>query len=260
MYFRIDLHRRLPNIHARIWPARFVNEGVSDDETDYQGCYLIGLTKLDGTNADTVSRDDMKTTLSSLRAALQKFEGQIRSDEKCFDSKCSWMRASLVNGSELGNLQLDSREWGEYTVGGDDEFNEEEEEEEETSLDENDGDHSDVEAHIGRSKSKKKTTAVSPLARPAYSGKFRSSSDVINRIRWDPQMDSGDYIVGYEDRFLGTKERALDAWKSEQTDEEFIPQHRILYFKRKSNGVIAWDRKERRDTIFGSGISSLSVK
>ncbi|KAI0428286.1 hypothetical protein F5Y09DRAFT_291584 [Xylaria sp. FL1042] len=252
----VDLNRRLPNVHARIWPARFVNEGVSDDETDYQGYYLIGLNKLEGSSDEPMSRDDMKTTLGSLRAALQKFEDQIRGDEKYFDSNSSWMSASLVAQSEPGKLQLDNREWGEYTV-GDDDLDEEEEGEEEILGSDGEAD-SGTEA-VGRSKSKNKTTVASRSARPAYNGRFRSSADVINRIRWDPNMDSGDYIVGYEDRFLGTKERALDAWKSEQTDEEFIPQHRILYFKRKSDGVIVWDRKERRDTVFGSGISSISA-
>ncbi|KAH8160407.1 hypothetical protein CIB48_g7840 [Xylaria polymorpha] len=253
----VDLNRRLPNIHARIWPARFVNEDVSEDETDYQGYYLIGLDKLEGSNEEPMSRDDIKTTLGSLHAALQKFEGQIRGDEKYFDSNTSWMSASLVNRAELGTLRLDSREWGEYTI-GDDGFDEDEEEEEDEIVGSDDEGHSGPEALTGKSKSKKATTARQPT-RPAYSGKFRSSADVINRIRWDPNMDSGDYIVGYEDRFLGTKERALDTWKSEQTDEEFIPQHRILYFKRKSDSVIVWDRKERRDTVFGSGISSINA-
>ncbi|KAI1356585.1 hypothetical protein F5Y01DRAFT_81065 [Xylaria sp. FL0043] len=254
----VDLNRRLPNVHARIWPARFVNEGVSDDETDYQGYYLIGLNKLEESSDEPISRDDMKTILGSLRAALQKFEGQIRGDEKYFDSNSSWMSASLVSRSELGKPQLDSREWGEYTV-GDDEFDEEEDDCEEEELLDSDGEADSSLGAAGRSKSKNKAAAASHPARPAYNGKFRSSADVINRIRWDPNMDSGDYIVGYEDRFLGTRERALDAWKSEQTDEEFIPQHRILYFKRKSDGVTVWDRKERRDTVFGSGISSISA-
>ncbi|KAI0486173.1 hypothetical protein F4859DRAFT_469331 [Xylaria cf. heliscus] len=252
----VDLNRRLPNIHAQIWPARFINEDVSEDETDYQGYYLIGLDKWERSNEGPMSRDDMKTALDSLHAAIQKFEGQIRGDEKYFDSNTSWMSASLVNRSELGALRLDSREWGEYTI-GDDEFDEDEEEEDEI-IDSDDEGYSGQEAPTSKSKSKKATTAQQP-ARPAYSGKFRSSADVINRIRWDPNMDSGDYIVGYEDRFLGTKERALDAWKSEQTDEEFIPQHRILYFKRKSDGVVVWDRKERRDTVFGSGMSSINA-
>lgn len=252
----VDLNRRLPNIHARIWPARFVNEDVSEDETDYQGYYLIGLDKWEGSTEEPMSRDDVKTTLGSLHAALQKFEAQIRNDEKYFDPHTSWMSASVVNRPELGVLRLDNREWGEYTV-GDDDFDEEEEDDE--MLGSDDDGHVDLEAPTGKSRSKKKATIASDPARPAYSGKFRCSADVINRIRWDPNMDSDDYIVGYEDRFLGTKERALDAWKSEQTDEEFIPQHRILYFKRKSDGTTVWDRKERRDILFGSGVSSMNV-
>ncbi|KAI1298958.1 hypothetical protein F5Y03DRAFT_366950 [Xylaria venustula] len=252
----VDLNRRLPNVHARIWPARFVSEGISENETDYQGYYLIGLNMLEGSSNEPMSRDDMKTTLGSLRAALQKFEGQIRGDEKYFDPNSSWMSASLSSRSELGELQLDSRDWGEYTVGDDDFDEEEEEEEDDEILDSND---EASEAYAGKSKSKKRGALATRPARPAYNGKFRSSAYVINRIRWDPNMDSGDYIVGYEDRFLGVKERAFDAWKSEQTDEEFIPQHRILYFKKKSDGVIVWDRKERRDTVFGSGISSFNV-
>lgn len=48
-------------------------------------------------------------------------------------------------------------------------------------------------------------------------------------------------------------EKALDTWKSEQTDEEFIPQHRILYFKRKSDSTVVWERRTRIDLLFGSG-------
>ena len=84
--------------------------------------------------------------------------------------------------------------------------------------------------------------------------KLRTAADVMNRLRWDPGLDSGDYVVGYEDRFVGAQEKALDAWRTEQTDEEFIPQHRILYFKRKTDGVLVWEKRTRKDDVFGSGI------
>ncbi|KAK8051443.1 hypothetical protein PG993_002828 [Apiospora rasikravindrae] len=233
----VDLSRRIPNIHARMWPARFVSTESSDDETDYQGCYLIGLDQLETSDGATkMSKEDLKIAFGGLQTALQNFEGRIRGDESFFDAKTSWMSASVVKQSELGELKLDQREWGEYTI-GDDESDEEEEEEKDVDDDE------DEYAEEGKPKSK-----------PAYEGKFRSSADVISRLRWDPNLDSGDFIVGYEDRFLGAKERALDLWKSEQTDEEFIPQHRVLYFKRKSDGVVVWDRKARRDMLFGSGV------
>ena len=46
-------------------------------------------------------------------------------------------------------------------------------------------------------------------------------------------------------------------WKGggDVTDEEWIPQHRILYFRRKGNdGEMVWHRGQRLDNLFGSGI------
>jgi uncharacterized protein (UPF0248 family) len=81
-------------------------------------------------------------------------------------------------------------------------------------------------------------------------------TDVINRLIWDTKFDSDDYTIGYEDRFNGRLEANLSSWKKDLTDEEFIPQHRILYIKRKSDGEIVWDKRRRTDKIFLSGNSA----
>lgn len=83
-----------------------------------------------------------------------------------------------------------------------------------------------------------------------------SITDIINRIIWDPAFDGTNYVIGYEDRFEGRLESGFNAWKKETTDEEFIPQHRILYIKRRSEGEIVWDRRRRIDKIFYSGNSA----
>ena len=276
----VDLARRAPGVHARIWPARFVEapDGNDDDaaaavdakagerEREYRGCYLIGLTAADdddngGKVADVAS--------GTLRAVLARFEEQIRGDEKYFDARTSWVGVGVVERDGLGELVIDDRNWGDYTPG-------EEEEDEEEDEDESDGDGADagldtpaggVEGAGGEGvakrrekKGKKKGkgslqgAATSLPIRTEPGKKFRTAADVMNRLRWDPELDTGDYVVGYEDRFVGTREKALEAWKSEQTDEEFIPQHRILYFKRRSDGAIIWDRRSRKDEIFGSGV------
>lgn len=49
----------------------------------------------------------------------------------------------------------------------------------------------------------------------------------------------------------------MNSWKKETTDEEFIPQHRVLYI-RHVNGEIVWDRRRRIDKIFTSGNSAFS--
>ncbi|ORY64963.1 uncharacterized protein BCR38DRAFT_367805 [Pseudomassariella vexata] len=245
----VDLNRRLPKIHARIWPVRFVGQESSSyqEEKEYQGYYLIGLDEWETANGQEMTKDDLKLALGSLQTVLQIFEGQIRGDEKYFDSKTSWMSASVVKQSELGSLRLDGREWGEYTIGQDESESDDDSDEDHTTRDD------DSEAETSTTKNSKKVPKNAVIS-PVYEGKLRTSADVMNRLRWDPSLNSSDYLVGYLDRFLGVKERSLDSWKTEQSDEEFIPQHRILYFKQRSDGVVVWDRKARRDDIFGSGV------
>lgn len=180
---------------------------------------------------------------ASLDTCIGVFEAQASRDAKYFDPKSSWINATITPQNELGELRLDDRDWGKYMV---------------EAEDEDIGDSefwASMEADEAREPPKKKETRLSH--KPTYEGKLRSAGDVLNRLRWDQAMDSSDYIIGYEDRFSGAMERSVDSWKSDTTHEEFIPEHRILYFKRKSDGTIVWDREERRDEIFGSGASSL---
>lgn len=256
----VDISRRLPGLFLRIWPARFVENAASDEDRDYQGSYLIGLDILDKGEMK-MGKEDLKLASGALQTVLHKFETQIRGDERYFDCKSSWMSASVVNQGELGDLKLDTREWGQYAFGEEDS---DEEGEDDDSVDEGVEEEKESDAALssegGATVSKRKgmvpNAGRAALPRPAGSGgKLRTAVDVLNRLRWDPILDSGDYLVGYEDRFVGAREKALDTWKSEQTDEEFIPQHRILYFKRRSDGAIVWERRTRKDEIFGKSQS-----
>lgn len=250
----VDLNRRAPNLHARFWPARWVEKidsatSANDESGDYQGFYLIGLDKL----KDDMTAEDERIMYGTLISTLDRFEEQIRGDKQYFDAQSSWMSASVVKAAEVKSLEIDSREWGEYALGDDES---DDEDAEEAAHPHTLGDEYEEEYYTPKKKVKKHATnqprsAVVPKAEGA--GKLRAAADVLNRLRWDPSLDSGDYVVGYEDRFLGAMEKGLDAWKVEQTHEEFIPQHRILYFKRKSDGVVVWERRTRKDLLFGSG-------
>ncbi|KIH94778.1 hypothetical protein SPBR_03564 [Sporothrix brasiliensis 5110] len=285
----VDLARRLPTLNARIWPGRFVqaeeeseakakNTDDADETRQYQGCYLVGLDL-----PATMTRDERRIALGTLQTILAHFEKQIRrggdghTNAGHFDPQWQWIDVSVANRADLGNvdrLRLDDRAWGQYTPGdeeSDDDDDEEETEEgaveSEESGGKDDGEvthnedgekvESGEEGKTKKGKGGKKNAKKLPLAvahRPG-GGKFRTAQDVIKRLRWDPHLDRSDFIVGYEDRFLGARERPLESWKSEQTHEEFIPQHRILYFKRRSDGVVVWDRRTRKDDVFGSGVS-----
>lgn len=280
----VDLARRLPDLNARIWPGRFVQaeeegeeegsgKGGDDEETrQYQGCYLVGLDL-----PATMTRDERRIALGTLQSVLAHFEKQIRrggdghTNVGNFDPQWQWIDVSIANRADLGNvdlLRLDDRAWGEYTPG--DEESEDDDDDEDEEDEENDGENggkggnleADFEEEEGgtsagkKGKGGKKNAKKLPMAVVHHpsGGKFRTAQDVIKRLRWDPHLDRSDFIVGYEDRFLGARERPLESWKSEQTDEEFIPQHRILYFKRRSDGAVVWDRRTRKDDVFGSGV------
>ena len=90
-----------------------------------------------------------------------------------------------------------------------------------------------------------------PLLRPA--------KDILSRIRHDPALDESEYVVGYHDRHAPEPmEMDVSSWKGggDFTDEEWIPQHRIVYFRRNGDepGRKVWDREKRLDRLFGSGI------
>lgn len=245
----VDLNRRLPELHVRFWPARYVEkmEDAAGDEEQgsYQGVYLIGLDK----PRDTVT--DEKVMYDNLVTILARFCDQIRGDKKYFDKRTSLMTASVVKAIEVRSLEVDHREWGIYTAGDDDSGEEDEEDDgAKGSSIYDDYTATHASAKKGRTTNQPRSVVVT---KPEGAGKFRTAADVLNRLRWDPALDSGNYVVGYEDRFAGAMEKGLDMWKSEQTDDEFIPQHRILYFKRRSDGVVVWDRMSRTDLLFGSG-------
>ena len=59
-------------------------------------------------------------------------------------------------------------------------------------------------------------------------------------------------------------EMDVSAWKggvADFTDEEWIPQHRIMYFRRKGDGEgrRVWDRATRLDRLFGSGVAPVAA-
>lgn len=188
-----------------------------------------------------------------LQASISRFTEQVHNDARSFDPSSAWVDVSHVKQADLGKLKLDDRDLGISTVAGDDD-DFETEDDRNSDLDANE----DEKANTSTILSSKKQRKYQPQAKRENNvegKKLRPASDILNRLRWDSNLDSGDYVVGYEDRFTGIKELSFDKWKSDQTDREFIPQHRIMYF-RKKDGSLVWDRETRKDEIFGSGVGN----
>lgn len=237
-----DIHKTLADLEVRIWPARFTDSATAEGG-DYHGCYLIGLSR-DSKATQSNGHENKLVTKQSLEKVLDRFLTQLKTDERNYDANTCWIDVSLAKPSDIKSLRLDDREWGDYVVEAEPDSDDEE-------------DIEDVSDENVEPMKRTIPQRPKPTATPLSSSKLRPAADVLHRLRWDPNLDPADYIIGYEDRFLGARETGLEKWKTEQTDDEFIPQHRILYFKKKGGddgkGEVVWERVTRIDKVFGSG-------
>jgi uncharacterized protein (UPF0248 family) len=92
---------------------------------------------------------------------------------------------------------------------------------------------------------------------PGVTKKLRPASDVLGRLRYGGDYDIDEFVVGYKDRHSSClMEKPVAQWAKDTTDEEFIPEHRIEYFKRYDAGgkeEVLWDKSSRLDKIFQHG-------
>ncbi|KAI9717742.1 MAG: hypothetical protein M1812_004471 [Candelaria pacifica] len=256
--FNSELNTKLPEIYARLWPTRFADVGANQGlDRDHRAFYLVGLAlSRPEMPQHPVPKDDPhnRAIQKTLQDILQRFTEQIRGDERSYDPTSSWMDCTVIRQADIGAVKLDDREWGRFVI-DDDEADNEDAEKDDVDSDE-DSSNMTFEAGDTIFKKPKKKSSPSRNVKPqpvVIAGKLRPAVDILNRLRWDPTVDESDYLVGYEDRFLGIREIPLDRWKGEQTDDEFIPQHRIMHFKRKSDGEVVWEKERKLDKVFGSG-------
>lgn len=184
---------------------------------------------------------------------LQGFERHLKERSIVvleYDSTDSWIQVQHARGSSLGNVKADDRDWGGDGI-EDDLIDDED-----NLIGAKQGSDEEYPGDDDQSYSSVKATPSSGAKKqpkkPVPGRKLRPALDVINRIKWDPSLDSGDFLIGYEDRFKGIREMDVGKWKMEQTDLEFIPLHRVAYFRRRSDGVVVWDRETKNDLLFGN--------
>ncbi|KAH8836019.1 hypothetical protein DL96DRAFT_1576408 [Flagelloscypha sp. PMI_526] len=247
----VNLNATNPSLQARFWPTRLTSENADDVDGHFNGFYLFGLrssplpTTLSSADADLAK----KKVLDSLITSLRTFETDIHSNAVYYDPAVSYVWIGQVGQSKLPpKIVPHNHEWADK--GFDDEFLGDDDE-----LDDID-DIIPGASGADSSSLSPETTTASPST-GEKNPKLRTSIDVLNRLLWDPDIKSSDFVVGYEDRFRGVMEMPITSWKREIEDEAFIPLHRIVYFRRKSDDVRVWDRKTRKDLLFGSGAGSI---
>ncbi|KAF8529071.1 hypothetical protein BU17DRAFT_36825 [Hysterangium stoloniferum] len=234
------LQSSLPHCYARLWPNRFVDANDPGDlATGLRSFYFAGFDSLTSSNK------------SKVQAIVFAFEDELQRDQRYYDPSNMFVSVSLVDSTHLpSNITLPP-EWVDGDIDPDDESPDDAEID---PLD--DPDAEEAFTFLSSTQARKnRPPALRGSDTPHIpAAKLRTSSDIYNRIMWDRELNAEDYVIGYEDRFSGLMETPLLNWKRDVVDEEFVPFHRVMHFRRRSDGLLVWDRKNKIDLIFGSGI------
>jgi uncharacterized protein (UPF0248 family) len=229
---------RSEDIIGRVWPARFRTSEDDSDGTAVSGYYLIAVNMKHGEDDPDV---DKKTVIGGkVLSAAREFEGIIQHSKNSRNQNV-WVSVEVTSKKRVWDMGmfLDDRDWSRLATG--------------IAVPTVPSADEEKSGESGQTLSKPGEFESSQVV-GSGSKKLRPIQDVISRLRWDSSYSEDDYVIGYEDRFVGIKEINLTDWKNEQTDLEFIPSHRIVWVRKKGDGgEKIWDRRTRFDALFGSG-------
>ncbi|KAH8815699.1 hypothetical protein F5884DRAFT_747230 [Xylogone sp. PMI_703] len=271
-----DLESRLsPKPTAHIWPQRLI-AGTSGPEDDiYEGIFVLGVSLSSPSTSQSQTQPDI---LPRIEEISTQWTRQITRSELTLPNICilsidvspsspppssSLSAEAHANAvaTKTENLLPCSKTFPRPTVKLD------------TSPDTtNPSTEYDNHAFISATKNKKPNnntsneaaaTALAAVKQPdedasAAKTKLRPALDVLNRLRHDRDYDIDRFVVGYLDRFGGMREKRAAEWEADVSEEEFVPQSRIWYFKRVASGdgdgegedLVVWDREKKVDLIF----------
>lgn len=235
---------RVEGLDGRVWPERFclIKDGKKEvgrrQEREFKGYYLIGVSARE----EEMDSQRKKLFSGKVITAMREFDTSVNESRE-FQGGNIWVSMELVPRKKIleTNLVLDEKDWGSS--------------EQPTPIQELEdtepGNHVDFSSMVASKRSSRRSAKIH----------LRPAQDIISRIHWDPLLAADNFLIGYEDRFIGVKEIELGKWKSEQTDEEFIPMHRIVWVRKSevAGGGKVWDRREKLDLIFGSGVSKANI-
>ena len=226
-----------------IWPARVKDSRKDAPDGSYEAFYIIAIGSITATTSP-----DLDFHLPDL---LSRLLSTIRSSSY-YDAATTFADAHIASDISAGHLVPDSKDWGLIP----DEEKPDDSSEEEEGSEEADFWSPSKQKCPSKTKAthKKRSTEGPSLQSGKPRQPLRPALDILSRIRYDPAYDAEDYLIGYMDRHSGIKEMPVMWWKGEDsTLEDFIPQSRIKYYKRKSDGTVFWDRDRKLDLMFGSG-------
>ncbi|KAJ3214525.1 hypothetical protein HDU81_001689, partial [Chytriomyces hyalinus] len=226
----IQIYQKCPSISVRPW-SQWLVQPENDAETTAN--FILGLSK--GGSSPT-SAAEQKSALAVLDNLLVNFEAQVMAEEFPVGM---WVQALRVGKAGVASL-VPAPVFDTLSAPVE---------------------MPHPEPLPQRAFERDLAAATGIKSKISSKSKLRSSEDVFNRIIWDNRFDPDTFVIGYMDRFTGIQEIPFSefaARKADQQGEDWIPFHRVWYFKRvvvsgqsgESVVEVVWDRKSKSDCIF----------
>jgi uncharacterized protein (UPF0248 family) len=222
-----------------LYPHRLLDlerDGRDSEGGYWAGCYILGLRR----NAES----------DSDRRVVNAWNLQVVADTVIPKEDCS-VKTVYITANEFNdkNLIICPRNWPRPELPVDREKNHMIKQEE--GL--------DRPKKATKQQKNKENISNKEIGSKEHSKGLRTAKAVLSRLKHDPSFRIDEFKVGYEDRHTDViQEKAVAAWVRETTDDLFIPEHRIVWFKRclaDGEDVVVWDRALRIDKIFREGLN-----
>ena len=197
---------------AQFWPDRLVDGShIDPDARDPNGFYLFGLAPLNAPGAGAQAGDRPTRRGSDIQSALasclRSFEHTLRSNERYYDEKDTFISLTCLKQSLLpSNILPDPFKWQDNRFDANVGDENDEEDSPELSVTDDYTPNDSWDEFKASSSSQRKRAAAAAKSKPTPyipAGKLRTSTDVYNRLIWDSTVSADGYVLGYEDRFKG---------------------------------------------------------
>ncbi|KAG0646774.1 Leukocyte receptor cluster member 9 [Hyphodiscus hymeniophilus] len=227
-----------PDATVRVWPQRLVRSEAEPSDDVYEGSIMMGVKC-------------PETKLQWVKDMCEQWKEAVNEDPLVPDACFIFVTVHEQGSSAIKNSDLkpDTRLWPRSIVKEEDKY---------LKL-RDDSDGKDRRKKGSGHKPPGQVNTWNQMAEHGYnqndtkSVKLRPAAEVLSRLCHDRKYNIDDCIVGYKDRHLNkTQEKPAVDWILETTHEEFIPQHRIEYFRK--GGEIIWHRQAKIDKVFNSGV------
>jgi poly(A) polymerase Pap1/endonuclease/exonuclease/phosphatase family metal-dependent hydrolase/2'-5' RNA ligase/uncharacterized protein (UPF0248 family) len=215
------------------WPFRYASEGSN---FPYSGMYYIGVSVQQSSAA---TADSKKLASKRFARAVAEFKDEIESWEK--KTACMDIQIKQVKASSIPKLLREDRSLcpSQFTADS------------QTGADDDNkviaDDASDPNA--GAWLDARIRDYESGKFKPDTTAKLKTSEHMYSYIKWAADLDSSQFSIVYEDRFLGMMESQFNKFDKDRDSINFVPWHRV--YKILYKGKVVWDRELRLNLTAG---------